>query len=333
MATNDQRRDDQALGLNSATTFDDAFHKTIVDNIADGVYYVDGERTITYWNHGAERLTGYPADAVVGQRCYANLLSHVDAGGTALCHAGCPLAATIADGEVREAEVWLRHRAGHRRPVRVRTAPVFGADGSIVGAIEIFDDASRLIEARHDAEVAHRDALTDALTGLPNRRHFDVALAARLDDLRRYGWPFGLLIADIDHFKRVNDEHGHETGDRALATVAATIRGAIRSGDLAARWGGEEFAILVQAAEPDALEVAAERLRVLVARSTVRAARRTLALRISVGGSAGRPSDLPGDLIARSDAALYAAKNGGRNRTVIDDATPGIAASPDQRDG
>ena len=69
-------------------------------------------------------------------------------------HAGCPLAETIADGAVRETEVWLRHRAGHRRPVRVRTAPVFDADGAIVGAVELFDDATRSMDARLDAEIA-----------------------------------------------------------------------------------------------------------------------------------------------------------------------------------
>jgi diguanylate cyclase (GGDEF)-like protein/PAS domain S-box-containing protein len=300
-------------------SFDDAFHKTIVDNIADGVYYVDRERTITYWNHGAERLTGYQADDMVGQHCYANLLSHVDAAGSELCFAGCPLAETIADGEVREAEVWLRHRAGHRRPVRIRTAPVFGADGSIVGAVEVFDDASRLIEARNEAKLAHRDALTDALTGIPNRRHFDAALAARLEDLRRYGWPFALLIADIDHFKRVNDAHGHDVGDLALVTVAATLTGGIRAGDLAARWGGEEFAVLVQEADSDPLVATAERLRILVARSVIQAAGEILPVRISVGGTPADASDTATSLITRADGALYSAKQGGRDRIAIVD--------------
>jgi diguanylate cyclase (GGDEF)-like protein/PAS domain S-box-containing protein len=313
----------------SPVPFDDAFHKTIVDNIADGVYYVDRARTITHWNHGAERLTGFSVADVVGRHCYANLLSHVDAAGTPLCHAGCPLAATILDGEVREAEVWLRHRAGHRRPVRVRTAPVLGSDGSIIGAVEVFDDASRLLEARHQAEVAQRDALTDSLTGLPNRRHFDASLAGRLEDLRRYGWPFGLLVADIDHFKRVNDTYGHDVGDQALSTVAATLAGGIRAGDLAARWGGEEFAILVQAGDRDSMAVAAERLRILVARSAVRAAGKILPIRISVGGTPASPRDGSAELLARADRALYAAKEAGRNRVVIlaADQAPGEAAS------
>lgn len=297
--------------------FDDAFHKSIVDNIADGVYYVDTERRITYWNHGAERLTGYLADEMVGEHCYANKLSHVDAAGTALCFDGCPLMSTISDGAVREAEVWLRHATGHRSPVRVRTAPVRDESGAIIGAVEVFDDASRMIEAREQTEAARHDALTDTLTRLPNRRHFDAALTGRLENLRRYGWPFGLLIADIDHFKRVNDEHGHDAGDAALATVAATIAGGVRHGDLAARWGGEEFAILVEASDADGLLFVAERLRILVSKSAARHEGANLNVRISLGGSLALAADGTHDLLARADAALYAAKTGGRDRTVI----------------
>lgn len=295
-------------------SYDDAFHKTIVDNIADGVYYVDRERTITYWNHGAERLTGYQADDMVGRHCYSNLLSHVDAAGTALCFAGCPLAGTIADGEVRETEVWLRHRAGHRRPVRIRTAPVFGVDGLIVGAVEVFDDASRLIEARNEAKLAHRDALTDALTGIPNRRHFDAALAARLEDLRRYGWPFGLLIADIDHFKRVNDEFGHKAGDQVLAHLGAVLAEKARTTDVVARTGGEEFVALLPGTDEAGARVYAERVReAFAARSGLDLPHVT----VSAGVTAEQAPEDAGALLHRSDSALYAAKRAGRDRTMV----------------
>lgn len=297
--------------------FDDEFHKTIVDNIADGVYYVDRERTITYWNRGAERITGYCATDVVGQRCYANILSHVDGAGRPLCLDGCPLAATIDDGDVREVDVWLRHRDGHRRPVRVRTAPIRDTAGEVVGAVEVFDDATRMVEALASAERARHDAMTDPLTGLANRRHFDVALEGRLANLRRYGWPFGLLMLDVDHFKRVNDEHGHDAGDAVLRIVAATLVGGVRAGDLVARWGGEEFAVLVEAADELRLREAAERLRVLVARSLVRHRGLTIGVTVSVGGTIGMAGDGPASAVIRADAALYRAKRAGRDRTEI----------------
>jgi diguanylate cyclase (GGDEF)-like protein/PAS domain S-box-containing protein len=297
--------------------FGDEFHRTIVDNLADGVYYVDPERQILYWNRGAERISGYPADAVVGHHCYDNILGHVDAQGTSLCHTACPLAATIRDGEFREATVWLRHRDGHRKPVRVKTAPIHDSSGAVVGGVEVFSDYSAAIQAVEDADRARRDALTDPLTGLPNRRMFDAALLGRLENLERYGWGFGLLIVDIDHFKAVNDQHGHAFGDAMLVGVAETLLGGVRTGDTLARWGGEEFTVLVEASGTAGLHEAGERLRALVAQSQTRHGETNLDVSVSVGGAQAVRGDTPASLFARADAALYAAKNGGRDRVEI----------------
>jgi diguanylate cyclase (GGDEF)-like protein/PAS domain S-box-containing protein len=297
--------------------FDDEFHKTIVDNLADGVYFVDPDREITYWNHGAERITGYASEAVVGHRCFDNILDHVDAEGNSLCQSLCPLAATMRDGQPREMSFWLRHAEGYRKPVRVRTSPVRDQEGKIVGAVEIFSDDSAVLRAVEDADRARRDALTDDLTGMPNRRLFDAALAGRIENLARYGWRFGLLIVDIDHFKAINDQHGHHFGDAVLAGVAATLHGAVRAGDVVARWGGEEFVVLVESSDEAGLVEAAERLRVLVAQSEVRVEGLTARVYVSVGGALAVPEDTAVSLFARVDAALYGAKLAGRNRIEI----------------
>jgi PAS domain S-box-containing protein len=146
--------------------FDNEFHKTIVDNLADGVYFVDPGREITYWNRGAERITGYASGAVVGHRCFDNILDHVDAEGNSLCHTICPLAATMRDGQPREVSVWLRHAEGYRKPVRIRTSPVRNGDGAIVGAVEVFSDDSAVLRALEDADRARRARIAgDALGG------------------------------------------------------------------------------------------------------------------------------------------------------------------------
>jgi len=297
--------------------FDNEFHRTIVENLADGVYFVDPGRKITYWNHGAEQISGHSAADVVGHRCFDNILDHVDAEGRSLCHTICPLAATMRDGEPRELTIWLRHASGHRKPVRVRTSPVRDKQGAIVGAVEVFSDDSAILQAQEDARRARRDSLTDELTGLPNRRLFDTALQGRLENLARYGWRFGLLIVDIDHFKSVNDRHGHAFGDTVLVTVANTLRGAVRAGDVLARWGGEEFAVLVEYSDDAGLEEAAERLRVLVARSQTHLAGESITVYVSVGGTLAAPDDTAETLFTRADTALYKAKNSGRNRTAI----------------
>lgn len=307
-----------------------SLHAAIVDGLDDGVYYVDRERRINYWNHGAERLTGYRTDQVVGRQCHDNLLCHVDAEGTNLCKRQCPLAATMVDGQSRTMIVWLRHADGSRRPVQTRTAPIRDADGSIVGGVEIFNDATGLIEAQDAAEAARRDALTDPLTGLPNRRLLDPVLAARRDDLVREGRPYALLVADVDHFKAVNDRYGHDVGDEALRVVASTLRGGVRGGDTLVRWGGEEFAIVAAVADPVGLQRLADRLLALMRAASFRVAGRSVPIRISLGGAVAAPGEDAESLFARADRALLAAKAAGRNRYAIAEDGPAVMeALPD----
>jgi diguanylate cyclase (GGDEF)-like protein/PAS domain S-box-containing protein len=295
----------------------DELHRSIVDNLADGVYYVEPDRTIRYWNRGAERLAGFKASEIVGRRCYDNLLAHVDAQGNSLCHSTCPLAASMIDGESRDVTIWLRHREGYRKPVRVRTAAVRDEAGTIVGGVETFSDASAVVRAVEDADRAHHEALTDDLTDLPNRRMFDAALRGRLENFGRYGWEFGLLVVDIDNFKAVNDEFGHAFGDAVLVGVARTLEGAVRAGDMVARWGGEEFAVLVEASDAAGLAETAERLRALVAQSEVRHEAVVLTVHVSAGGSLASGDDTAESLFERADGALYSAKRDGRDRIAI----------------
>ncbi len=306
-----------ALPAASTTPSGEQLYRTIVDQMADGVYVVEPDRTIKYWSPGAEQVSGHSAGEMVGRHCYDNILDHVDARGRSLCHTACPLAATMRDGRERQATIWLRHGQGYRKPVKVRATPLRDEKGRIVGGIEYFSDATQTMAVAEEADRAKQEALTDTLTGLPNRRMFDEALGRRLKQLSRYGWSFGLLIVDIDHFKRINDEHGHSLGDAALVGVAATLTGAVRADDLLARWGGEEFVVLVEAADEPKLHEAAERMRVLVERSEVRYEDLRLPIRVSVGGSLARRDDTPETLFERADEAMYAAKGGGRNRTEV----------------
>lgn len=296
----------------------EGFERAVIEQLYDGVYYVDRARRIRYWNAGAERLSGYQASAVVGQFCYQNLLNHVDATGRQLCRSGCPLSATMRDGEPRDAKVFLRHREGHRVAVSVRTSPVRDREGEIIGAVEIFSDSADLSTARREASELRDLAMRDSLTGLPNRRHFDMSISSRIAELAGYGRRFGLLIADVDRFKLVNDRHGHATGDAALRTVARTLLEASRTTDDIARFGGEEFALTIGDIDETGLRSIAERFRVLVERSRVGVGEPGLQVTISLGGAIARVGDTAEAIFERADRALYLAKEAGRNRVALD---------------
>ncbi|WP_102958994.1 GGDEF domain-containing protein [Mangrovicella endophytica] len=159
-------------------------------------------------------------------------------------------------------------------------------------------------------------ALTDPLTGMNNRRLFDEALTQYLEEFRRVGRPLGLMLLDLDHFKSVNDMHGHDVGDAVLCEVARCLGDYTRYHDIAARMGGEEFAIIVPNAAMPELTAYANRIRRAVEGLVITSNGKKVRVTISVGlAVADGTEDAPG-FLKRADVKLYDAKTGGRNRIV-----------------
>jgi diguanylate cyclase (GGDEF)-like protein/PAS domain S-box-containing protein len=292
---------------------DDSLFKEIIDSLFDGVYYVDLDRTILYWNKGAERLTGYSSLEMVGTNCWDNLLMHVDCKGVGLCQNGCPLHKSIQSGSQSEEDVYLHHKDGHRVPVRVQVTPVRDSQGSIIGAIEAFRDNSEKINALEMIEELQRKVFIDPLTGLANRRYVDIGLSTRFEEIIRYGWQFGVIMMDIDRFKSVNDRYGHDVGDKVLQVVAKTLLNSSRSSDTVGRWGGEEFVAVLSNITALRLRTCAERYRMLVERSSLPTETGPIRLTISAGVTLAIPGDTPVTIIKRADVLMYESKANGRN--------------------
>jgi len=158
-------------------------------------------------------------------------------------------------------------------------------------------------------------ASTDRLTGAWNRRHFETALEGEIHRALRFGHPLSLVMFDIDHFKRVNDDFGHQAGDRVLTEFAACIRSGLRKSDSLTRWGGEEFIVLMPNTPRSAAGTAAERFRKMVAAQDFPPVG-TLTASFGVAQFIGDESIE--DLLGRVDAAVYCAKDAGRNRVEVD---------------
>lgn len=294
------------------------FYKSLLDNLYDGVYFVDTERTITYWNRGAERLTGYDAPEVIDCHCRDDILMHVDEQGVKLCPEElCPAAKTLKDGRMREEELFLHHKEGHRVPVSIRVAPITSPDGLVIGAVEVFSDNTSRIESKQAIEELRKIALLDPLTEVGNRRFAEMNLRSRLAQQDRYDWPFGLIFVDIDHFKSINDRFGHEMGDDVLAMTARTLANSLRTFDVVCRWGGEEFLVIIINVDEGRLAVVAEKLRAMVEQSSISIDPTTINATISVGATVARSGDGIDSLVSRADQLMYQSKESGRNRVTI----------------
>jgi diguanylate cyclase (GGDEF)-like protein/PAS domain S-box-containing protein len=294
----------------------DDFYKAVLDHLYDGVYFVDKDRRITYWNHGAERITGYRAKDVVGLSCADNLLMHVDSAGNLLCLNGCPLLASIQDGEVHEAPVFLHHAKGHRVPVLVRATPLRNEEGEIIGAVESFSDNSILVNTQKLVDELYLAANQDALTGIANRRGIQALLEAVYFETTHQNIPGAVILADVDLFKQVNDQHGHEAGDKVLMMVANTLQGNIRVTDGVGRWGGEEFLIVLRQTDQIHLKTIAEKLRLLVENSRLPYQDGFIDVTISMGAVIIDPKKSLESTLKCVDELLYQSKNEGRNRVT-----------------
>jgi len=289
----------------------------VLENLHDGLYFTDTGRVITFWNHAAERITGYTAAEVLGRSCAANILVHVDTDGRSLCRGLCPLAKTMADCVGREAEVFLRHKDGHRVPVLVRTGPLKDRQGQVVGGIELFTDLSNILANNSRIRELEQLALLDNLTQLANRTYLQREIEVRFEEMRRYGVPFGLLFIDIDHFKRFNDTYGHDVGDEVLKLVANTFTASSRPFDVYGRWGGEEFVGVIRNIGGKDLAAQGNRMRVLVNQSFLMHEDARLSVSLSLGATVAQVDDTLDSLIKRADTLLYQSKKEGRNRLTL----------------
>ncbi len=287
----------------------------LLDSVSDGVYMVDEDRTVLFWNAAAESLTGFTAAEVMGRRCADNILIHVDENGKSLCSGCCPLSDTLADSVPRRGRVFLHHREGHRVAVDIHTLSLSLEDGTRVG-VEVFREAGSTASLQQEIDELRRLSLADPLTGLPNRRQMEAVLSASVAAMRRNGIPFGVLFVDIDHFKAANDRYGHAAGDRVLLTIARTLLASVRPFDVIGRWGGEEFLGVFPMLSARNLVEIAERLRHLVEATSAVYEGTVIPVTVSIGATAALPEDDETSVTTRADALMYQSKQLGRNRVV-----------------
>ena len=294
---------------------------SLIHEAIDAVVIIDSQGIIHYTNAAFDALCGYPAAEVTGKSLNGLLPEAVAAHHDAsiqkyLQRRGGP--STVL-GIVREMQ--LRRRDGDIIPVEMKAVEIGKVEQRHYFAAFMVDLRPRkLLEAQNEALLAEfqRLALTDALTGLPNRRAFDAEVSRTLAIARRENRPFCVGIADLDRFKRVNDMYGHHGGDRVLQAIATTLKESLRAGDFIGRTGGEEFGIIFSVSDLDTAYTVANRVRQAVEDREIAINDTNISMTISIGIACVAPGGVLEEAINRADKALYRAKDKGRNRVEVE---------------
>lgn len=310
--------------------------RMILDALPVGVWLTDARGRIVQGNAAGLRMWGGP---VPGESLAAPALEiRRVQGGQVLSAVEWAAASALSTGvPSSEEELEVRTPDGQRLILLHATVPLRDAAGHTTGAIIVDQDISarhaseeRLREAKREVEQINRElqealqresraARRDELTGASNRRHLFAAGAQIVESARRYRHPLAVIMFDLDHFKRVNDQYGHPTGDLSLRHVTRLAQQHLRGSDVLARYGGEEFVILLPETDALTAQNVANRIRREVETQVLDTAMGSVSLSISAGVAelAMEEDDTLEGMIGRADAALYAAKASGRNRCLI----------------
>jgi diguanylate cyclase (GGDEF)-like protein/putative nucleotidyltransferase with HDIG domain len=304
------------------------FHQRLLENMYDAVIFVDANRQIMLWNRGAERLTGIAGSAMYQRQFETDLVQLRDEHGEPVKSGECPVGTTLRTGTQLVRRMVLG--AAGRRPliVDVQTIPVAGDDGTMYGSAIVLHDASGQVSLEERCLNLHQQATRDPLTQLANRAEFDRVHALFVGVHLERNLPCSLIITDIDRFKLVNDNYGHQAGDEAIKSFAQLLKANCHAGDLAARYGGEEFVILCANCNNATAASRAEELRKAFAQLPQHALAGA-SVTASFGVTELQPGDTPETMLRRADRALLQAKDTGRNKVV--QLGSGIGDGPSER--
>lgn len=308
---------------------DFGFAARLVQHLVVPTFVLDAQGRVIIWNRACEQLTGVSAESVLGtcehwrafyqepRPCLADLVAEQRLEEITALYAEHNTSPGFHNG-VR-AENWcVMPQRGQELYLAIDVGPIYDDQGTLIAVVETLRDKTSEHQASTELErLAHRDGLS----GLANRRHFDMCLNTEWVRHRREQRPLSLLMVDVDHFKRYNDLYGHVAGDVCLQQVAQVLAGAVlRPCDVVARYGGEEFALILPAADAHGAETVVDRIQGRIAELNLPHAKGEQGrVTLSLGVATRQPgaADTAQDLLKLADEALYEAKGAGRNRCIF----------------
>lgn len=278
----------------------------IFDGLFEGAFIVDRERKILYWNKVAKELNETPSTCLRGKYCFESGLQPFNEKLEKLCDVDCPVIKVFHDGKPREKRVYFRHKNGSIMPTLMKTFPLRNQKGEVVAAVEIFNETTESRIKKNEINELNKLVLTDPLTQLFNRRGIEEHLKIRLKEYKNKKIYFGVVFLDIDKFKQINDNFGHNIGDLVLKEIGKALIKNFRKKDIIGRWGGDEFIGIFSEISEKKLKNISKELECLIQNLDIDY--KDIKITLSIGYTMASSNDTTVSIIKRVDEIMYLKK-------------------------
>jgi diguanylate cyclase (GGDEF)-like protein/PAS domain S-box-containing protein len=291
--------------------------RAVLESLQTGIYFVDSNKRILFWNDGAEKITGYLRHEVVGSLCTESSNSRLDKRVTMLPEAEEPLTVALRDGKSSIDDISLRHRGGHRIYVRLRTVPIRNSHGTVIAAAQSFDENPSSADwDRRQNKLADYGCL-DPMSGVLNKEITLSHLHENLITFEKHQVPFSILCIEVDHLDQLRQNYGKAVIGSVMHVVAQTLENSVRPTDFLGRIAANRFlAILIECAQPD-IEKTARRLKKIVSSLEIKWWGDQWSVSASFGGTAVRSGDGLESILERAEKSLAESLASGGNQVTV----------------
>jgi diguanylate cyclase (GGDEF)-like protein/PAS domain S-box-containing protein len=296
--------DETSLAQAMSVFHDSDVYRSILESLPTGLCIVDMEKRIVLWSDGAERITGRLRHEVVGHSCVGEALLHCDQPGCEFCGEDCPLARAIKTARPNESIGFLHHKKGHEVPVRLFAVPVHNAHGSIIGAVETFEDQPTGSSPDGHEEGLSLPGCVDDETGLASQIMMQSHVRETLGTFHEVHVPFGVLCFRLEGLDRFRSSFGPEAASSLLRVIARTLESALWKTDFVGRWSENEFLVILNGCREEALHSVRERIRRMLANDSIEWWGERRSLPVSVGQSTAQEGDSIESLMQRVQKSL-----------------------------
>ena len=297
---------------------DPEIYRTVLDNLQTGVYIVDRNRRIRFWNEGAEQITGYLRQDVVGRFLREHFLAVGNNAKDIDADPDDPINIAFRDGKPSIMDVTILHKDGYRVPIVLRTNPIRNSCGEVVGAAESFEKNRSAAESTRRQSANPDFVCLDAVTGLAARSFMETQLRERLIIFDEHNIPFSVLLVQIDHLDHLRASRGPGVVPTILRIIAQSLENCVRPTDLVGCWGENQFIVILLECKESEVSIVGERARKMISRAEIEWWGDNFSVTSPVGGAGCRAGDQIESLIARAVASVQGSiANGGNCVTVF----------------